>query len=205
MTTGGENDTIGDDPEGTEPKPRRGFALMVVPLVAFALLGLFGWGLFFGSSDLPSALIGKPVPEFSLPPVQGQTKGLATADLRGQVSLVNFFASWCVPCRAEHPLFMEVARSGEVPLYGINYKDKPDEAEAWLAELGNPYTRIGADLAGRVAIDWGIYGIPETFVIAPDGTIAYKVIGQMTRQILEEKVMPVVRRLNAEISGSVTQ
>ena len=205
MTPDGENSTTVDNSEAMAAKPRRGFALMIAPLVAFALMGLFGWGLFFSSRDLPSPLIDKPVPEFVLAPVQGQADGLATADLRGQVSLVNFFASWCVPCRAEHPLFMELAQSGEVKLYGINYKDLPDEAEAWLEELGNPYTRVGADPNGRVAIDWGVYGIPETFVVAADGTIAYKVIGQLTRPILENQVMPVVRRLNAENSGSMTQ
>lgn len=197
-------DNDNDDPEAA-PKPRRGLALVIVPLIAFVLMGLFGWGLLYGNQNLPSTLIDKPVPEFALPAVQGQTAGLATADLRGQVSLVNFFASWCVPCRAEHPLFVEIAQRGEVPLYGINYKDKPDEAEAWLAELGNPYTRIGADLNGRVAIDWGVYGIPETFVIAPDGTIAFKVIGQITRPILEDQVMPLVRRLQAENSAGATQ
>lgn len=197
-------DNDNDDPEAA-PKPRRGLALVIVPLIAFVLMGLFGWGLLYGNQNLPSTLIDKPVPEFALPAVQGQTEGLATADLRGQVSLVNFFASWCVPCRAEHPLFVEIAQRGEVPLYGINYKDKPAEAEAWLAELGNPYTRIGADLNGRVAIDWGVYGIPETFVIAPDGTIAFKVIGQITRPILEDQVMPLVRRLQAENSAGTTQ
>ena len=117
------------------------------------------------------------------------------ADLQGQVSLVNVFASWCVPCRAEHPLFMELSRTGEVPIYGINYKDPPDQAEAWLAELGDPYTRIGADLDGRVGIDWGVYGIPETYVIAADGTIAYRHVGPVTRSDIGETIMPLVRDL----------
>ena len=138
----------------SEPKPRRVSLAFLVPLAAFGLMIMFGWGLFNSSDELPTMLLNKPVPEFSLPPVQGRTKGLATGDLQGHVSLVNVFASWCVPCRVEHPLFMELSRSGEVPIYGINHKDPPDQAEAWLAELGDPYTRIGADIDGRASLEW---------------------------------------------------
>ena len=151
---------------------RRISGFVLVPLIAFALMVLFGWGLFRGGDDLPSALLDKPVPEFALAPVLGREEGLSTQDLIGHVSLVNVFASWCVPCRAEHPLFMELSATGEVPLYGINYKDPPDQARAWLDELGDPYARIGADINGRAGIEWGVYGVPETYVIAPDGTIA---------------------------------
>ena len=177
-----------------DPVPRRrisGFVL--VPLIAFVLMVLFGWGLFRGADDLPSALLGKPVPEFALPPVLGREEGLSTQDLIGHVSLVNVFASWCVPCRAEHPLFMELSATGEVPLYGINYKDPPDQARAWLDELGDPYARIGADINGRAGIEWGVYGVPETYVIAPDGTIAYRHVGPITRAILQETLLPIVR------------
>ena len=153
--------------DAARPSRRRVPVLIVVPLIAALLLALFGWGMFESSDELPSALLDKPVPEFSLPPVQGRSEGLSTADLQGHVSLVNVFASWCVPCRDEHPLFMDLSRTGEVPIYGINYKDPPDQAEAWLTELGDPYTRTGADLDGRVGIDWGVYGLPETYVIAP--------------------------------------
>src|SRR5690606_16548335 len=116
-------------------------------------------------SNLPSTLISKPVPDFALPPVKGRTLGLSSTDLKGEVSLVNVFASWCVACRAEHPLFMKLAAQGTVPLHGLNYKDQPDDAAKWLDSLGDPYTRTGADISGRVAIDWGVYGVPETFVI----------------------------------------
>lgn len=177
-----------------DPVSRRGISgFVLVPLIAFALMVLFGWGLFRGGDDLPSALLGKPVPDFALPPVLGREEGLSTQDLIGHVSLVNVFASWCVPCRAEHPLFMELSATGEVPLYGINYKDPPDQARAWLDELGDPYARIGADINGRAGIEWGVYGVPETYVIAPDGIIAYRHVGPITRAILQETLLPIVR------------
>ena len=177
-----------------DPVSRRSISgFVLVPLIAFALMVLFGWGLFRGGDDLPSALLAKPVPDFALPPVLGREEGLSTQDLIGHVSLVNVFASWCVPCRAEHPLFMELSATGEVPLYGINYKDPPDQARAWLDELGDPYARIGADINGRAGIEWGVYGVPETYVIAPDGTIAYRHVGPITRAILQETLLPIVR------------
>ncbi|HIC65275.1 MAG TPA: DsbE family thiol:disulfide interchange protein [Paracoccus sp.] len=172
---------------------------MLLPLAVFGLVGAaFFWGLLNNNSPLPSPLIGKPVPEFTLPPIEGRDDGLSSADLRGQVSLVNVWASWCVPCRAENPLMVELSKTGEVPIYGINYKDKAGEALAFLDELGDPFTRIGADLSGRVAIDWGVYGIPETFVIDAAGRVAYKHVGPFNRQILEEDILPVVRKLQRE-------
>lgn len=183
----------------SEPLSRRRVSgLMLVPLLAFALMVLFGFGLFKGGDALPSALLYKPVPEFSLPPVLGREEGLSTQDLIGHVSLVNVFASWCVPCRAEHPLFMDLAATGEVPLYGINYKDPPEQARAWLDELGDPYARIGADIDGRAGIEWGVYGVPETYVIAPDGTIAYRHVGPITRAILQDTLLPIVRDLKTQ-------
>ena len=122
------------------------------------------------------------MPEFSLPPVQGRTLGLSSGDLRGEVSLVNVFASWCLACREEHPVFMQLAASGTVPLHGLDYKDRPDDAARWLDTMGDPYTRTGADMYGRVAIDWGVYGVPETFVVSADGRIAYKHIGAVSRR-----------------------
>lgn len=170
-----------------------------LPLLVFAVMAVFlGIGLTMNPRDIPSPLIGKPVPEFALPPVKGRTQGLATADLRGQVSLVNVFASWCVACREEHPLWMEIGRSGAVALHGLNYKDKPEDAQAWLNELGDPYTRTGADIKGRVGIDWGVYGVPETFVVDRDGRIAYKHIGAVTPEVLRDKIMPLVAKLQQQ-------
>jgi cytochrome c biogenesis protein CcmG/thiol:disulfide interchange protein DsbE len=188
-------------PEGRAPPAdalsRR--LLLTIPAVGFAgLAGMFVWGLSRDPSELPSTLIGKEVPEFSLPPVLGRTFGLSSRDLKGEVSLVNFFASWCVPCRLEHPLFLDISRNGIAPLHGINYKDAPEDAAHWLNTMGDPYTRTGADLDGRVAIDWGVYGIPETFVIGAGGRVAYKHIGQMTRQALDETILPLVERLRKD-------
>ncbi len=145
---------------------RRLRLLFLVPVAAFvALMAAFGLSLNRDPNRVPSALVGKPVPEFTLAPVRGRTLGLSTADLRGEVSLVNVFASWCVACREEHPLLMRMKAQGLVPIHGLNYKDRPDDAARWLDAMGDPYTRTGADVDGRVAIDWGVYGVPETYVI----------------------------------------
>lgn len=167
-----------------------------IPLVVFIVMAVFfAIGLTMNPRDIPSPLLGKPVPEFSLPPVQGRTLGLSSADLRGQVSLVNVFASWCVACREEHPVLMGLKEKGVVPVHGLNYKDKPDDAQAWLNQLGDPYTRTGADISGRVAIDWGVYGVPETFVIDRDGRIVHKHIGPITAQALRDTIMPIINTL----------
>jgi len=169
---------------------------LAVPVTIFVLLTLLlGWGLTTDPKTLPSVLIGKPVPVFSLQPVQGRTLGLANTDLKGEVSLVNVFASWCTACRAEHPLFMKLKARNVVPIHGLNYKDRPQDAARWLDTLGDPYTRTGADQNGRVGIEWGVYGVPETFVISKDGRIMYKHIGAVTPKILEEKLIPLIRRL----------
>src|SRR5262249_23107531 len=142
-----------------------------VPIAIFAALVLaFGWAVHRDPRTIPSVLIGRPVPHFSLPAVQGRALGLSNADLRGEVSLVN----WCVACREEHPLLMQLKADGIIPVHGLNYKDEPDNAAHWLNVFGDPYTRTGADRDGRVAIEWGVYGVPETFVVGPDGRIAYK-------------------------------
>ena len=183
----------------TGHRSRRISPMLLLPIVIFAGLGaFFFWGLFNKDDRLPSTLIGRPVPEFTLPPIEGREDGLSSVDLAGHVSLVNVWASWCVPCRAENPLMVELAGTGEVPIYGINYKDTAGEAQAFLDELGNPFTRIGADRDGRVAIDWGVYGVPETYVIDADGRIAHKHVGPFNRQILETEILPLVRRLQEE-------
>jgi cytochrome c biogenesis protein CcmG, thiol:disulfide interchange protein DsbE len=181
--------------------------LFFVPAVVFAGLMLaFGVSLNRDPSRVPSALIGKPVPAFSLAPVEGRALGLSTADLRGDVSLVNVFASWCVACREEHPLLMRMKEEDLVPIHGLNYKDKPDDAVRWLDTMGDPYTRTGADFDGRVAIDWGVYGVPETYVIDRQGRIVFKQIGPITPEILAERIMPLIANLRGErpaLNGAV--
>ncbi|WP_244611108.1 DsbE family thiol:disulfide interchange protein [Ensifer sp. M14] len=169
---------------------------MLLPLGVFSALAVaLGWGLSHNAQVIPSALIGKPVPEFSLPAVQGRTLGLSSGDLKGEVSLVNVFASWCTACREEHPVFMELRRTNAVPIHGLNYKDRPQDAEKWLNTMGDPYTRTGVDLNGRVSIDWGIYGVPETFVIDADGRIAFKHVGAVTPEVYREKLAPIIAEL----------
>ena len=177
------------------PAPRR-LWLYLLPIAVFAGIGVLLYaGLFRDPTLVPSPLVGKPVPEFALGPVQGRELGLSSQDLRGEVSLVNVFASWCVACRDEHPLLLALQREDVLPIHGLNYKDAPDDAAAWLDALGDPYTRIGADLDGRVGIDWGVYGVPETFVVDRNGHIAYKHIGPVTPRVLDEIILPLVRAL----------
>ena len=171
-------------------------AMFLLPLLLFAALTVaLAWGLTRNPEVLPSPLIGKPVPEFSLPPVKGRTLGLSSADLKGEVSLVNVFASWCTACRYEHPVFMRIKEQGIVPIHGINYKDRPDDAANWLDDLGDPYTRTGADLDGRVSIEWGVYGVPETFVIDREGRIVFKQVGPVLPEIWRDKIAPLIEEL----------
>ena len=182
------------DAAGQAPRTRR--VVLLMPLMIFlALVIAFAWGMTRDARTIPSALIGKPVPQFSLPPVTGRTLGLASSNLNGEVSLVNVFASWCVACREEHPVFMQLKADGVVPIHGLNYKDQPDNAARWLNTMGDPYTRTGADISGRVAIEWGVYGVPETFVITNDGRIAHKYIGAITPKVLKDSILPLIRRL----------
>jgi len=168
----------------------------LLPVIIFLLIGiLLAIGLTMDPKLVPSPLIGKSVPEFSLPPVQGRKAGLSKESLMGEVSMVNVFASWCVACRQEHPLLLALSRKNIVPIHGLNYKDQPQEAADWLDSLGDPYTRTGADLDGRVGIDWGVYGVPETFIIDKNGRIAYKHIGPITRKSWDETLLPLIESL----------
>src|SRR5712691_1526087 len=166
-------------------------ALFLGVVLAFVI------GLGRDPNVLPSPLIGKSVPEFSLPPVKGRSLGLATGDLKGDVSLVNVFASWCVACREEHPVLMRLRAQGTVPIHGLNYKDKPDDAARWLDTMGDPYTRTGSDLGGQIGIDWGVYGVPETFLVDPQGRIVFKRVGAVTPEILDDVILPMVATLRA--------
>jgi cytochrome c biogenesis protein CcmG, thiol:disulfide interchange protein DsbE len=178
---------------------RAGRLRYLIPIVVFtALVITFAGTLNRDPRTIPSALIDKPVPEFALPPVKGRTLGLSRTDLVGEVSLVNVFASWCVACREEHPLFMQLKAESVVPIHGLNYKDHPDNAARWLNTLGDPYTRTGADRDGRVSIDWGVYGVPETFVISRDGRIAHKHIGPLTPEAFANTVLPLIKRLRQQ-------
>ncbi len=173
--------------------------LFIIPLTAFvALLAYFAIGLRQDPSAIPSVLINKPAPIFDLPPIEGRETGLSTDDLKGKVSLINFFGSWCVACRIEHPLLMELSAAGEIPIYGIDWKDPPGAGAAWLERFGDPYTKIGNDAVGRVAIDFGITGAPETFVIDKEARIRFKYAGPITPQIWEEDIIPVILMLRNE-------
>jgi cytochrome c biogenesis protein CcmG/thiol:disulfide interchange protein DsbE len=171
--------------------------IYIVPAGVFVLLsGFFLAGLFLDPAKIPTVLVDKPVPEFDLPALDARTQGLASGDLAGAVSVINVFASWCLPCRVEHPLLMELAEAGTVNLYGLNYKNRPADAREWLDELGDPFQRIGADLDGRVGIDLGVYGVPETFFIGRDGRIKYKHIGPITVEDMERRIRPLIEKLN---------
>ena len=178
--------------------PRRLWPYLL-PVAIFAGIGVLLYaGLYRDPTLVPSPLVGKPVPVFELGPVRGRERGLSSRDLRGEVALVNVFASWCVACRDEHPLLMALEREGVLPIHGLNYKDAPDDAAAWLDAFGDPYTRTGADPDGRVGLDWGVYGVPETFVVDRNGRIAYKHVGPVTPRVLDEVVLPLVRELRAK-------
>lgn len=168
--------------------------IFVLPLAAFAAIAVwFAVGLTRDPNVLPSALIDRPMPDFALPALAGaDVPALTAAGVRGRVSLVNVFASWCVPCRAEHPLLMRLAREGRVAVYGIAYKDRAADAAGFLRSLGNPFAAIGHDESGRVAIDWGVYGVPETFIVGTDGVILYKFIGPISDDALQRIVGPEI-------------
>jgi len=174
-------------------------ALVLLPLVLLAaLLAVFALNMDRDPSLVRSVLIDKPAPQFSLAAVPGTgVEGFDTAALEGEVTVVNIFASWCIPCRDEHPLLEVLKQRAGVRLYGINQRDAAENAVGFLGELGNPYDRIGADSDNRVSIDWGVYGVPETFVVNARGVITYKHVGPITPQSLEKEVLPAVEKAKA--------
>ena len=168
----------------------------LIPLGLFVvLLGFLFAGLGLNPREVPSPLIDKPAPTFTLATLHEPAKTLGTADMKGQVWLLNVWASWCVSCREEHPLLVELAKTKLVPIIGLNYKDEPVAGARWLAQMGDPYNTSVMDRDGRVGIDFGVYGVPETFVIDKAGTIRYKQIGPVTAEALEKKILPLVREL----------
>ncbi len=167
-----------------------------LPLLAFAALAAFlAVGLRLKPSEVPSPLIGKPAPAFTLATLHDPAKQVRAADLHGQVWLLNVWASWCVACRDEHPLLVELAAQKGVPIYGLNYKDEPAAAVKWLKEMGDPYAASLMDGNGRVGLDWGVYGVPETFVIDRAGLVRFKHIGPLTREVWLAKVLPLLKQL----------
>ena len=184
----------------TPPRGRR--ILVLLPLVVFlALTAIFLVRLFSGDpSRIPSALIGRPAPAVDLPPVASLERdgkaipGLSAAEFRGNVTLVNVWASWCIPCHDEAPFLLELAGDTRIRLVGINYKDQPDNARRFLNRYGDPFIASGADQTGRAAIEWGVYGVPETFLIGRDGRIAYKLVGPISAANFEREVKPAIEK-----------
>lgn len=178
---------------------RRPLLLLLPLLVLLAVVGVFAVSLNHDPSLIPSVLIDKPAPDFALPPVAGlDSPGFDTDTLKGHVSVVNVFASWCVPCHDEHPVLMALKDTLGVPIYGINQKDQPENARQFLSEGGNPYAAIGADTNGRASIDWGVYGVPETFVVDAKGIIRAKIIGPLDARSVEAALKPAIEKAKAE-------
>ena len=168
----------------------------ILPLVVFILMAALLWrGLSLDPKKVPSPLIDKQAPTFALAMLEDQSRNLSTTDMAGQVWVLNVWASWCVSCRAEHEVITDLASRNLVTVVGLNYKDEPTDATRWLKKYGNPYAVSVIDRDGRVGIDWGVYGVPETFVIGADGLIKYKHIGPVTHESLEKEVMPVLKEL----------
>lgn len=169
----------------------------VIPLGIFVVLVAFlAIGLGRDPRKVPSPLIDKPAPDFQLTQLHDSSRTFSAAEMRGRVWLLNVWASWCISCREEHPLFLKLARSGEVPIYGLNYKDKREDALRWLQEFRDPYILSVADTEGRVGIDYGVYAVPETFLIDREGFIRFKHIGPVTTAVINDKILPLVRELS---------
>ena len=171
----------------------------LIPLILFAVLVVFlAIGLGRDPHEVPSPLINKPAPQFKLAQLKDPSKSFSAEEMHGRVWLLNVWASWCFSCRDEHPLLIEYARGGAVPIYGLNYKDKPEDALAWLGELGDPYILSVSDLDGRVGIDYGVYGAPETYLIDQQGVIRFKQVGPVTPDIWTKNILPLVQELNRQ-------
>lgn len=171
----------------------------LIPLILFGVLVAFlAIGLGRDPHEVPSPLINKAAPSFRLPQLKDPSKSFTAEEMRGRVWLLNVWASWCISCRDEHPLLIEYARTGAVPIYGLNYKDRPEDALAWLQELGDPYVLSVSDLDGRVGIDYGVYGAPETYLIDQQGVIRFKQIGAVTPDVWTKNILPLVQQLNRQ-------
>lgn len=169
----------------------------LLPLgVFFALLIFLGIGLRLNPREIPSPFIGKPAPSFQLTQLHDPDKTISEKDMRGQVWLLNVWASWCVSCRQEHPVLMDLAKMGAVPIIGLNYKDSRVDGEGWLRQFGNPYRLSAFDSNGRIGIDYGVYGVPETFVIDKAGIIRLKHTGPVTPEVIRDKFLPLIKELN---------
>ncbi len=180
--------------------------VFLVPLALFVIaLGYFALGLTRDPAKLPSTLIDRPLPDFDLPPIAGRTTGLRSADFHGGPKLLNIWGSWCTACVVEHPFLMELARVSEVPIMGVDWKDAPGAGEKWLARHGDPFTRIGDDPSGRAAIDLGVTGAPETFVVDARGRVRHKIIGPIGPAIWAGEIEPLLRQLRAEAAADTTQ
>ena len=181
----------------SQPQPKRRVWIAALPVIAFAGLALLFWrGLSGDPSTIPSALIGKPAPDVKLPPVAGvDAPAFDGASLKaGKITVLNVWASWCVPCREEHPLLMDIGKRGDIKLVGINYKDDAKNARAFLGTLGQPFRALDADIEGRAAIDWGVYGVPETYVIDGAGFIRYKIIGPLNPERIAGELNPQIEK-----------
>jgi len=192
----GEPEGVGAANAPVARKARTGLLIAALPIAAFVVIGWFLFrGLSLDPSEIYSVLIDKPAPTFDLAALPGKEHDFSSADLTQPVQLVNVFASWCVACRVEHPVLMELKRNGTVPIYGLNYKDQPDAAVRWLQNFGDPYDRIGSDLNGRVGIDFGVYGVPETFIVDGNGIIVRKITGPITPTILQKELLPLIAEM----------
>ena len=173
-------------------------ARYLVPLGIFLVLVAFLYrGLSLDPKLVPSPLVGKPMPTFTLTRLQDPNASISDTDIKGKVALLNIWATWCVSCRAEHEVLLELAKTGKVDIYGLNYKDERAAAQQWLRQLGDPYVANAFDDTGRVGIDWGVYGAPETFIIDSQGIIRHKHVGPLTADVVNQQILPLVAELQA--------